>query len=423
MLEIISEQFDKLSSNQFLVGGTLLGLLGASFALMRKVPGHIYQYVKRRIIATLEIDSRDECYQWVQIWLGSRKDTRFRDVRAVIQWKDSDSGLNTKAVPDPIFSPAPGVYLVKYNGKRLLVSVVTEDQKSDGIIMGERKKFFIQKFGPSQHLFRDLIIDAYKAYSPDDKNTIRIFHPHTDYWEEVDEKKPRRKDSLICDGDMLERLSKDLENFANRRKWYEKMCIPYRRGYLFYGPPGNGKSSLALYMASELDCDIYVLSLTSVANDKELTSMVSKIPHDCLLLLEDVDAAFRNRDKVDPTKGITFSGLLNVLDGVMATEGRILVMTTNHKDLLDPALIRTGRADVHEYIGNASTDQIVRMFIRFFENSTVEQQQKFAQIVKPDVVGMSKLQEFLLSQSSASEAVQNAVYLNPIEIVHAEVAA
>jgi len=82
----------------------------------------------------------------------------------------------------------------------------------------------------------------------------------------------------------------------------------------------------------------------------------------CLLLLEDVDAVFRERRPEDDTRsGVTFSVLRDAIDGVAAQENRILVMTTNHYDRLDAALIRPGRVDVEEYFGPADAEQAARL--------------------------------------------------------------
>ena len=64
--------------------------------------------------------------------------------------------------------------------------------------------------------------------------------------------------------------------------------------------------------------------------------------------------------------GVTFSGLLNAVDGVASQEGRLLFLTTNHIERLDPALIRPGRCDVHVKFDYATHDQIQRMFTAFF---------------------------------------------------------
>lgn len=64
----------------------------------------------------------------------------------------------------------------------------------------------------------------------------------------------------------------------------------------------------------------------------------------------------------DGLNRVTLSGLLNCLDGVTSTEARILFMTTNYLDRLDPALIRPGRVDVKEYIGYCSKHQLGKGF-------------------------------------------------------------
>lgn len=66
---------------------------------------------------------------------------------------------------------------------------------------------------------------------------------------------------------------------------------------------------------------------------------------------------------------MTFSGFLNALDGVASGEERIIFMTTNHVEKLDPALIRPGRVDLMEHIDDASPEQARRLFERFFGDS------------------------------------------------------
>ena len=113
-------------------------------------------------------------------------------------------------------------------------------------------------------------------------------------------------------------------------------------------------------------------------------------PVQSIILLEDIDAAFISRDEsksgefvppsfwnydclnnnlllvksaYDGVNRVTLSGLLNCLDGVTSTEARVLFMTTNYLDRLDPALIRPGRVDVQEYIGYCSKVQLGNLFI------------------------------------------------------------
>lgn len=107
--------------------------------------------------------------------------------------------------------------------------------------------------------------------------------------------------------------------------------------------------------------------------DDRLAHLMNNIPPGSLLLLEDIDAAFPSRESVTPSSqkyssSLTFSGLLNALDGVAASEERIIFMTTNHVERLDAALIRPGRVDQRMYIGNATETQAYQMFLRFYPN-------------------------------------------------------
>jgi len=122
-------------------------------------------------------------------------------------------------------------------------------------------------------------------------------------------------------------------------------------------------------------------------------------------VLEDIDCAFRDRSleiENDPryrgvSSGITHSGFLNAIDGVTNSDGRIIVMTTNHKESLDPALIRPGRVDFQREFGDASDDQICGIFIRFFPDALDTDVWNFLVSVRSYVkhISMARLQETL----------------------------
>ena len=144
--------------------------------------------------------------------------------------------------------------------------------------------------------------------------------------------------------------------------------VPYTRGYLLYGPPGTGKTSFVQAIAGALKLNLCYLNLSSGdIDDDQLNRLLSEAPERSIILLEDVDAMFLQRDQVQHQK-ISFSGFLNALDGVRSQEGQILFMTTNHKERLDPALLRPGRADVLVKLNYASENQMIQLFTRFFPN-------------------------------------------------------
>jgi chaperone BCS1 len=100
---------------------------------------------------------------------------------------------------------------------------------------------------------------------------------------------------------------------------------------------------------------------------------------------------------------VTFSGLLNALDGVAAGEGRILFATTNHPERLDPALVRPGRIDRKVHIGLADCQQIRRIFQRFFPAAEEDVVDCFAAAIPDEQIAMSALQTFLIRHSASAE--------------------
>ena len=81
------------------------------------------------------------------------------------------------------------------------------------------------------------------------------------------------------------------------------------------------------------------------------------------------------------TDQLNLSGLLNVLDGVVDTPGRIVIMTTNHPEMLDPALIRPGRIDKKISLGHISSGDVIKMLEHYFQIILTEQQRKRVDVV------------------------------------------
>jgi chaperone BCS1 len=157
--------------------------------------------------------------------------------------------------------------------------------------------------------------------------------------------------------------------------------------------------------------DIAVLNLgSSSLDDAALTELLSELPTSAILLVEDVDCVFVERQGAEEKNNrVTFSGLLNALDGVAAGEGRMLFATTNHRERLDPALIRPGRIDRQVEIGYADREQLQRIFGRFFPDASAELAAKFAMSLPDKQLAMSSVQTYLIQQANdATAAYQGA---------------
>ncbi|MCL7052235.1 hypothetical protein MKW94_010313 [Papaver nudicaule] len=162
--------------------------------------------------------------------------------------------------------------------------------------------------------------------------------------------------TLAMDHELKKEIIDDLDRFVSRRDYYTRVGKAWKRGYLLYGPPGTGKSSLVAAMANYLNFDVYDLELTNVYSNAELRSVLLGTKNRSILLIEDIDCSAELQDRNDPygrpksrNNALTLSGLLNVIDGIWSCCGdeRIIIFTTNHKDKLDPALLRPGRMDKH----------------------------------------------------------------------------
>lgn len=210
--------------------------------------------------------------------------------------------------------------------------------------------------------------------SKHDGKTV-IYEPRTSEWAPFGEPRRRREfESVILDSDISERILSDAQEFLDSRDWYSRRGVPYRRGYLLHGPPGCGKTSYIMALAGKLEYDICQMNLSnSSLSDERLNYLLNVAPVNSIVLLEDVDAAFLSREDIDYSKNayqglgrVTLSGILNVLDGVSSSEERILFMTTNYPEKLDPAFTRPGRVDMKVYIGHATDSQLARAFERFY---------------------------------------------------------
>lgn len=175
----------------------------------------------------------------------------------------------------------------------------------------------------------------------------------TDYWSSVVLNHPARFETMAMDPDMKEDLVEDLDRFVSRKEYYRRVGKAWKRGYLFHGPPGTGKSSLVAAMANHLKFDVYDLDLREVQCNSDLRRLLIGSANRSILVIEDIDCnvGLQNRETdcaAAEDDKITLSGLLNFIDGLWSGCGdeRIIVFTTNHKNRLDPALLRPGRMDV-----------------------------------------------------------------------------
>jgi AAA+ superfamily predicted ATPase len=262
--------------------------------------------------------------------------------------------------------------------------------------------------------------------------TQQIYTNSNGEWKSSPSNNTRKLDTIILKDGLKDEIKSDLQLFLNSEDWYKERDIPYSRGYLFYGYPGTGKTSMIKGMSMYCKRHIHFLMLSEVRSDGELIELLKKINYkETVLVIEDIDAMVdivkdresdnssisstsstsSNNDSDDSSNdsssfkkigdkiiimtgngnqqpnqngeqlqsqksALTLSGLLNAIDGVFTCHGRILIMTTNHPEVLDAALIRPGRVDSKYLFSNCNKEQIRGLYEMFFNSSANEEQLK-----------------------------------------------
>lgn len=186
------------------------------------------------------------------------------------------------------------------------------------------------------------------------------------YWSYLSKLPIRSMDTIYLENTVKDSFIKDIKEFISSEQVYKDYGIPYKRNYLLSGPPGTGKTSLIFAIASMLESSISIVNFGPNVDDSIFMTAISNMSENSILLLEDVDALFVERKHNDNHKSmISFSGILNTLDGIGRANRQITFMTSNYPDRLDPALVRPGRIDYVIEFTYATEEQKQQMFNKF----------------------------------------------------------
>ncbi|KAJ4305362.1 Complex III assembly protein translocase and chaperone [Kalmusia sp. IMI 367209] len=388
--EGISSYFGHLTGNPFFTAGFGLAALATAARIGQKGLQQGASLLRRRMLVDLEITHRDHAYPWLLLWM-----TNFHRTQLAGPQQASQRGLLASLVrrlnprlhhlqvttAQPAtgpshaahfsFVPGHGKHILRYGSSFILVDRQREKafDMSTGIPF---ETITMTTLYSQRNVFERIFAEAHEMHQQMQEGKTIIYNAMGPNWQPFgDPKRKRPLESVILERGVKERIVQDVQAFIEARTWYLDRGIPYRRGYLLYGPPGTGKSSFIQALAGHLDFNIAILNVSERGlTDDRLSHLLSKVPPRTIVLLEDVDVAFANRKKreADGYSGanVTFSGLLNALDGVASGEERIIFLTTNYVERLDEALIRPGRVDMTVRLGEATEYQIEQLWDRFY---------------------------------------------------------
>lgn len=235
-------------------------------------------------------------------------------------------------------------------------------------------------------------------------------YDHKAKWESVKLNHPSTFNTLALDPILKQDIIDDLNRFLESKEFYKKVGRAWKRGYLLYGPPGTGKSSLIAAIANYLKFDVYDLQLMHIQGDAMLRKMLLSTTNRSILVIEDIDCSMglpdkrkvcgisndgdgnedesdddekdSDNDKAGDKNGntsktkISLSGLLNFIDGLWSSCGdeRIIIFTTNHKEKIEPALLRPGRMDFHIHMSYLCMEAFKKLASNYLDISEKDEQ-------------------------------------------------
>jgi len=266
-----------------------------------------------------------------------------------------------------------------------------------------------------------------------------------DCWREDLFESARTFSNIFFDG--KKNLLDKIDFFLQNKDWYYEKGIPYSLGIGLHGPPGTGKTSFIKALANYTNRHIIVISLKTIKTKQQLENFFFENTYNVdnedysitwdkkILVFEDIDCIGdiildrsnkfatkkkrshknNNFDKPNDSKAgemkigeilqavcdinetgtsmvssftkeqpITLDDILNLWDGIRETPGRILIISSNHYDKLDSALIRPGRIDITHELSNASHTTISEIYLHLFKNNI-------------DKIKLAKVNEFFYS--------------------------
>lgn len=390
-------------ANQLVAGAVALALVGVVVASLRKLPGMLWGQLRRVVIVSATLDSRNDIFPAFVGWLNDQRFGQRSRWFTVVQapHAKAEDAAEVDDTPRLQYSPAPGFHLFFYRGRLMWL------QREIAMNLQVVETIHLGALLTPRRVMEDLLESVVRHAGEQRANRLTLYTVDRwgDDWRIADSKPRRSLDSVVLAEGVAQHLHDDIHEFFSRREWYAQMGIPWRRGYLFYGPPGTGKTSAAYALAGELRLKLCAISLTNPKlNDNVMADLLQRTPPRSLILLEDIDAFFNAREKQDTRIQVSFSGLLNALDGVAAQEGRIVVLTTNHREKLDPALIRPGRIDVAVELGNASRAQLQGLLLRFYPDAQT-QAEGLAAAYPEQSLSPAQVQQILITADSLDEAL------------------
>lgn len=445
---------------QALVLALAIFFLSALWDLFTSQKSTLWNALKNSVATTLEVRSSSQEFAMIVDWMGrqphgqrvrnlSLKPVTVQDEQKMM-WGSEPAAAATDADSRVVLVPGYGSHLFRFGTTWVYITRSEDPSKQNAAAANrvdrENDKLTLTFLTRHRAVVQQFMNHVQASWNANVRNTVHIYlsEGYSARWRLLSERLRRPLSTLYLPAE-TKAVVEEARLFLGMKATYAALGIPWRRGYLLEGPPGTGKSSFVMALAGELGLPLHILSLRSDGmNDDALLSLVSTLPPRSILLIEDFESALKVEHQVAANPGaadgegttapavaaaaaaassystdvgggarsaLSLSALLNALDGVSSSEGRLLLITANDTSKIPFAatLLRPGRIDRRIGFEKLQPQQITEME-QSFQRALRERLPSIADVVASAHMGAMKGNEEGKDTEEAAVACTPALY-------------
>jgi chaperone BCS1 len=395
---------------QTLISG-IIALCGTAVLIsFKQVMINGFWWLIRMATTTIEISNTHVIFYTLMEYLERTTALKLRVIRLMNgPWGD---------LPYTTISLGSGVHFIRLLGRIVFVTMTENSQDMNSwrgeklsvkiIILGKHPKFINE--------LRDVLDETFHRIAYHSESLMKIYTYKGDEkqgnWTDTLSIHKRSLNTIYIPAIQKERIIHAIEEFHKSEREHYQKGIPHHLGIMLYGPPGTGKTSLIQALASYFEVHICYLHSSEL---RYIQNAMTLLPKNAWIVIEDIDSndvthlqANNNAKKIKKSTRINKNGtleqveftldqILNCWDGMLASEGRILFITTNHPEKIDPVLIRPGRIDIREEIGYVGREALSKFCESFYEKTAdfdIKPQTTISDLQNAVIVNKFKFEDF-----------------------------